>query len=367
MKRLLLLGGGHSHLLVLEHLRRRPAPGVEAVVVSPNHLTAYAGMIPGLIAGDYDYRACHIDLARPAASAGARFVQDRARTIDPSNRTVVLEGGPPVSYDVLSVNVGSTSASAARHADDGTFIVPIRPIEQFLQSMQHLWLRARQGELSRLAVVGGGAAGAELGLALHYRMNRAGGQPVSVVIVSEARRLLAGRSAAASDAIERLCRARGVALALGASVEVSSRGVTLAGGHLDAQAVVWATSADAYPWIAGTGLATDARGFIAVDACLQSISHKEVFAAGDCATSSGAPLPGSGMPAVRQGPALASNLRRALSGAPLKPHRVSPHALAVLNCGGRYALASWRGVALHGRWIWRWKNRLDRRFMARFV
>ena len=173
--------------------------------------------------------------------------------------------------------------------------------------------------------------------------------------------------AAAGQALEGLCRRRGVALVLGAPADVSCAGITLGGrGTLDAQAVIWSTGAAAARWIGTTGLATDALGFVAVNRCLQSLSHREVFAVGDCASNAEQAWPKSGVFAIRQGPVLAANLLRALAGQPLKTFPFSPHALAILNCGGRYALASWRGAALEGRWVWRWKDSLDRRFMRRF-
>jgi selenide, water dikinase len=367
VKRLVLVGGGHTHLLVLDRFAYHPPPDAEIVLVSPNHLTAYSGMVPGLIAGDHDYRSCHIDVAKPAARAGARFVRDRVSGIDPVKRMLFLEAGPSVEYDLLSLDVGATSALSSRQLDDGTLLVPVRPVDRFLLDIQQLWLRTKRGELSRVAIVGGGAAGVELALALHYRMNHAGGGAVGVALVSETRQLLPERGSAVSVAVERLCRSRGLALVLGAAASPHAAGVTLAGhARLDAQAVVWATGADPLPWLATTGLAIDERGFIAVDECLRSLSHPEVFAAGDCASIRGARLPKSGALAVRQGSALAANLRHALAGEPLEPHKTSAHALAILNCGGRHAFAVWRSLALQGRSVWHWKNRLDRRFMRRF-
>jgi len=367
MKRLVLVGGGHSHLLVLDRLRRRPPAHAEIVLVNPAPLAVYSGMIPGLIAGEYEYRACHIALAPLAAAAGACFIVDRAIALDPSRRQVILQGGRLLEYDLLSLDIGSDSPPIPGEPADAIEIVPAKPMEPFLQTMQALWARARKGGLNRMAVVGGGAAGVELALALHYRMNRASGTRVAMALVSDAHRLVPERGAATGQAVQRLCRRRGVALVLGAPADVSFRGVTVGGqGTLDAQAVIWATGAAAAQWIRNTGLATDAQGFVAINGSLQSRSHPEVFAAGDCASNADTPWPKSGVLAVRQGPVLAANLLRALAGHPLDAFRFSPHALAILNCGGRYALASWRGAALEGRWVWRWKHGLDRRFMRRF-
>ena len=143
--------------------------------------------------------------------------------------------------------------------------------------------------------------------------------------------------------------------------------VLVGGEEVAADAVIWATGAAAPAWLSATGLALDARGFIAVWRTLQSISHPEVFAAGDCATLVDGPNPKSGVFAVRQGPVLAANLRRALAGQALAPFSSSSLALALLNCGDGHAVASWGVIALEGRWAWRWKDWIDRRFMAQYA
>jgi NADH dehydrogenase FAD-containing subunit len=119
------------------------------------------------------------------------------------------------------------------------------------------------------------------------------------------------------------------------------------------------------PWASSSGLALDPRGFIATGATLQSPSHPQVFAAGDVAARSDMTLPRSGVYAVRAGPALALNLRRFLAGGDLQPWKTSLRSLYLLSCGERRAIASWGPWCAEGRWVWHWKDRIDRRFVER--
>ena len=166
----------------------------------------------------------------------------------------------------------------------------------------------------------------------------------------------------------RVLQSRGVTLRLGRAVErVDSGRLRLrSGGGVEADVIVWATGASAPLWPRSVGLATDKRGFMLVNERLQSVSHPQVFAAGDIAGVKGHPRPKSGVYAVRAGPPLAENLRRTLRGEQLLEWKPQKEALALISTGDRYAVASRGTLALEGKWVWRWKDWIDRRFMKRY-
>jgi selenide,water dikinase len=359
VKHLLLVGGGHSHLAVLKSFGDAPAEGVSLALLSPNRHALYSGMIPGVIAGHYRPDDCRIDLRSLAERAGARFFQDSAVGMDPARREVITARGERLAYDFLSLDIGSAirqPAGTAEHA------LRLRPVEAFLADWERLRASARSGEVRRIAVIGGGAAGVEVLLAMRHAL---AGVAVDFALFSELP-ILAGHGA--RGAIARILGARGVAVHSGRKVvAVGEDKIELdGGGHFEAQAVVWATGASAPSWIAQSGLATDSLGFVEVSDTLQSRSHSGVFAAGDVASVVGEARPKSGVFAVRQGPVLARNLRRALAGEAPEPFRPPSRSLALVSCGDKYAVASWGGLAVQGAWVWRWKDRIDRRFVERY-
>ncbi len=370
MRRLVLCGGGHTHVEVLRRFGDRPLAGCELVLVSPNRFTPYSGMLPGLIAGHYRREEAHIDLDRVTGFAGARFLRTLATGLDPQRRQVTLGDGSTLEFDVASLDVGSrppthTVPGAATHA------VGVKPVGAFLQAWSEWIARARAGSLARLAVVGGGAAGIETLLAMHYRLGRETGRPdaIDCHLVTDVDRLLPGHGERVQAIFRRILAEREVELHLASRVvRVEAGAVYAASGFcVRADAIVWATGAAPPPLLRATGLALDAAGFVAVNDRLESISHRHVFAAGDCATVVDHPRPRSGVFAVREGPPLAANLRAALEGRPLARYVPKRRALALVSAGDRYAVASRGALALEGAWAWRWKDWIDRRFMRRYA
>ena len=359
MKHLLLVGGGHSHLAVLKSFGDTPVKGVRLALLSPSRHAFYSGMVPGVVAGHYRPEDCRIDLGALAARAGARFLEDSAVGVDPARREVITENGERLAYDFLSLDIGS---SAGEPAGAGEHSLRIHPFEPFLAGWERLRESAGRGEVRRILVVGGGAAGIEVLLAMQHGLS---GADAEFALFSELP-ILAGH--AARRRIARILGARGVPVHSGRKVVAASKdGIELEGGErFEAQAAVWATGASAPSWIAQSGLATDARGFVAVSETLQSRSCPEIFAAGDVATVIGEPRPKSGVFAVRQGPVLARNLRRALAGEAPEPFHSPSRSLALISCGDPYAVASWGRFSLEGAWVWRWKDRIDRSFVERY-
>lgn len=370
VRRLVLAGGGHVHVEVLRRFGLQPEPGVEIVLVSPAPATPYSGMLPGLVAGHYAHAECHIDLRALCRFAGARFTQDAVTGLGDGGRGVLLETGTGLEADLLSLDVGSIPPRG-RITGAAAVGTGVKPVDAFLAELDRR-LSWPPPVPPRVLVVGAGAGGVEIALALRHRLDQAGAASGSprwqVGLVASGPALLPGHGQAVRRRIARLLDHRGLRVHLGVAVAAADAGgLWLADGtRLEADWVVWATGAAAPAWLGDSGLALDAAGFVLVDACLRSVSHPGVFAAGDVASLAGRPNPKSGVHAVRQGPLLALNLRRALGGEPLLSWRAQRHTLALLATGPRHAVASWGGLSLAGDWVWRWKDHIDRGFMRRY-
>ena len=374
LKDLILVGGGHSHVIVLRRLGMRPIPGVRITVIARDLHAPYSGMLPGLIAGLYGFDDVHIDLGPLARFAGARLFHAEAVGLDLDRRTVLCRDRPPVPYDVLSIDVGIAPrldvAGAVEHA------VPVKPIGGLVARWERLERRVRESPRRlRVATVGAGAAGVELTLAMQHALStrardESGGFHVPEFhLFGAAPTLLPTHNRGARRRFARVLAARDVHLHLGTRISRVDPGrlETTRGESLEVDEVVWATAAAPPPWPAASGLAVDGAEFIAVDATLQSTSHPGVFAAGDVAAVLDHPREKAGVFAVRQGAPLAANLRRALVGKRLRPFSPQRRFLSLVSTGDRYAVASRGRMSAEGAWVWRWKDWIDRRFMRRFT
>ena len=372
---IVLVGGGHSHVAVIKSFGMKPAPGARVTVVSREVETPYSGMLPGLLAGHYDRAAAHVDLRPLCRFADARLYHASVERIDPLARLVHARGRPPIAYDLLSIDIGSSPDGGAIRGVEAAF--PVKPVDEFLArwaEVEGQVLEAGNDTPFRLLVIGAGAGGVELALALHWRLARAlraqGGDPARLrfTIAADQPAPLPTHAPSVRRRMAGLLAARGIGFVGERSVTALEDGVArlAPGGEIPFDAAVLTTHAKPAPWLGETGLALDDAGFLAVGPTLQSISHANVFAAGDIAAFEAGPLPKSGVYAVRQGPYLAENLRRLVQGRPARPYPPQKRALALMSGGARHAVASYGSLSLQGDWVWRLKDWIDRRWMAKY-
>lgn len=372
IKDLVLVGGGHTHAIALRMLGMKPLAGVRLTLITDSSHTPYSGMLPGHVAGYYNFDECHIDLRRLAQFAQAQLYIDRAVGLDLANKKVLCANHPPVAYDILSIDIGSTPASIDVPGA-AEFAIPAKPVTQFLNQ----WHQLVQDVINhpeksrRLAIVGGGAGGVELALNMQRHLHqilKAGQDRLEIHLFHRGIQLMTGHSSWVRRRLHNILLQRGIKVHLEESVsEVLPHKICCESGlTVECDRVFWVTQASAPSWLAESGLKTDSEGFVLVRDTLQTLFDDNIFAAGDVATMVNYERPKAGVFAVRQGKPLFENLRRILLEKPLLPYKPQQFYLALIGTGDGEAIASWGSFGWQSKLLWQWKDHIDRKFMQRF-
>ena len=353
-REIVLVGGGHTHALILRRWGMAPLPGARLTVINPAATAPYTGMLPGFVAGHYARDDLEIDILRLARFAGARMIFGLVDGIDAQAKTVSMASRPPIPYHILSLDIGITSTmpDLPGFSEHGIAAKPLGPFATRWQAFLD------QGA-GPLVVIGGGVAGVELALAMRHRA----GKPVTIV---EQAALLSGVGASTRARLQAALRTSGISVIEGAEVtEITATSVRLANdATIPSDFTLGAAGARPYDWLKDTGLdLTD--GYVTVGPTLQSKSDPSIFATGDCAHLSHAPRPKAGVFAVRAAPVLTHNLAAAAAGRPLKPFNPQSQYLKLISLGPKRAVADKWDRSVAGDWVWRWKDRIDRKFMHR--
>ena len=438
IKDLVLIGGGHSHVIAMRMFAMNKLPGVRLTLITESSYTPYSGMLPGHIAGVYNYDECHIDLRPLAEFAGVQLYVDRVIGLDLENQQILCANRPNVSFDILSIDIGSTPATISVPGAT-EYAIPAKPVPRLLE---HWWKMCRELEIesevrsndglrtntdgidknqsrtnqtdinqkstnqksTNISIIGGGAGGVELALSMHGYFNRSQipnlqsptSNPQNIHIFQRSAELMPNHHPSVRRLVEKVLRRKGVQIHLGETVgevkphnlqtKVSAENerdmgvketetldsktfdiICESGLTIECDRVFWVTQASAPQWLKATGLKTDEQGFILVNNYLQSLTHPQIFAAGDIATMINHPRPKAGVFAVRQGKPLFENLQRFLLSQPLKPFQPQQQYLSLIGTGDERAIAT-RGfftLPPH-KLLWRWKDYIDRKFMDRF-
>ena len=399
MKNLVLIGGGHSHAITLRRLGMQPlAADIRLTLITNVIDTPYSGMLPAYIGGYYNFQECHINLTNLAKFAQADLVLDEAINLDLANKQVRCQKHAPIDFDWLSIDIGSTPAAIA-NADQ--HIIPIKPVPNFLKHWHQFLTELEASPIPReqplrIGIIGGGAGGVELSLAVKIRIEailRSQELPVSMLEIHLFHRqsmLMTGYPSNVGKKMERILKQQGIYIHLCETVNKveSSQIQQITNSLLDSKLIIcesglslvcdrvfWVTSAIAPNWIRDSGLATDQKGFILINDKLQSISNPSVFATGDIATNVSHPRPKAGVFAVRQGEPLFHNLQRITSQQPLRSFYPQKRYLSLIGVGygtqsnrkKLQAIAVWDRLCIgSSNLLWRWKESIDRKFMQLF-
>jgi selenide, water dikinase len=367
-KRIVLVGAGNAHLMFLRRWGMRPIPGVAVTLVNESLVIPYSAMVPAHLAGDYARDEITIDLERLCQAVKVRFVAERVKGIDARARQVLFAARPPLTYDVLSLGLGSIPARPTG-AIASDFSLVMRPLGALVDRLDRLDRDLQHATKPfHLAVVGGGASGCELSLAIHKRLGRHAG--FGLTLLQGNPRLLPQFPAAVARAFEKAFRKRGIAFRVNARVTGAEEGsLRLDGGEqIACDAVLWATQGAAPGFLRDSGLPVDTAGFLRVQDTLQTIRDPAVFGTGDCVAFESYPnLPRNGVYAVREGRVLFDNVISFLREKPVRPFRPQRYCLYLLNTADGRAVLNYGPLVWKGRGVRKLKDRIDRAWMAKYT
>jgi selenide,water dikinase len=360
---LLLIGGGHTHALLLKMWGMKPLPGARLTLVNPDPTAPYTGMLPGFVAGHYERDEVEIDLVKLARFAGARLILGHVDGLDLEAGRASLAGRPDIAFDIASLDIGIASGQP-RTVDGDTTLWPAKPMSRFAQGWQaHLDEVAAGIRPATAAVIGGGMGGVELAMAMHHRLRSLSPQ-TRVNLIEAADQILPLAPPSLRHTLAQKLKELNIGVLLGSKVDrVEAQSAHLANGQtVEAAFLASVAGALPAPWLEQTGLSLK-DGFVRVDRTLRSISHDTVFAVGDCAQMDFSPRPKAGVFAVRQAPILFANLQAALCGGRMRPFRPQADYLKLISLGAKAAVAEKWGISLSLPGLWAWKDQIDQRFL----
>lgn len=360
-KALVLIGGGHAHVEVLRQLARNPTNEIDIALFDPSPSVWYSGMLPGVVAGHYQPQEAKINLWALCQRARVRFFETSILAVNGDNNRIESGFGERHRYDILSLDIGGVARAVP--TTPGAYVVSVRPIEPLLTAITE-FESVRSSSLI-VRVVGGGAAALEIALALAWRWRENRKRRVSIV---SATALLEGFPGHARKLARRACERLGVAVHESSPVQqIDPTRLRLQNGNLlETQLTVLATGYSPAPLLNKSLLSKAPDGSVAVNTALQCVHYPGIFAAGDCADIAGLRLPKSGVYSVRQGPLLANNLLASAFDRPLNTYKHNAQALNLITLGDQRAIATRNGLAMAGEWAWKWKDRIDRKWLAQY-
>jgi NADH dehydrogenase FAD-containing subunit len=363
-KHLVFVGGGHAHLTALLHLKDYVDCGHRVTLISPSDYHYYSGMGPGMLSGIYRPQEIRFHVKKLAEDRGASFLQDRVIRIHPSERTLSLNSGTAVEYDVVSFNAGS-EVSADMQNISGARIFTVKPIINLLKAKQSILQHIGQQEL-RIAVIGGGPAGVEIaGNIWRLVQDNQGKAQISFLAGTK---LLKRFPERVRNLVKSSFQERGIRIIEGRHMQSLEENKVILddASEVSFDMACVATGVRPASLFQDSGLATGIDGGMLVNSYLQSVDHPEIFGGGDCISLEGHTLAKVGVYAVRQNPVLYKNIFAALEGGEFISFIPQKDYLLIFNLGNG------KGVFWRNRFVWDGrtafmvKDYIDRKFMRKF-
>lgn len=368
-RRMVFVGAGHAHLHALKRSAAFVERGHEFVLVAPGPFW-YSGLATGVLGGDYPPELDRVDVGTMVERAGGRFIEDRVAAMDPADARLTLESGAELTYDVVSLNVGSATPAIEGELEHGRFCYTAKPVERLFRLRDELVEAAGQESgAARIVVAGGGPTAFELAanlLGLGERLRTR----FEITVVAGARRPLGQLPRSAADRLVDSLKRRGLDVVEGQkAILIVDGGVVTDGGRtLACDRFINATGLKPPPLLRESGLPVDEEGALIVDEYLRSVAATNVFGGGDCIRPAAGAIDKVGVHAVREAPILLANTLAAMNGKPPeRSFRPQRKYLWIMNLGDGTGFAARGRLRYRGRLAFLFKDWIDRRFLRTLV
>jgi NADH dehydrogenase FAD-containing subunit len=362
--RLLLVGGGHAHMMALAAIHEFVVKGYDVTVIGPSDYHYYSGMGPGMLGGFYAPEDVRFATRHVVEKQGGRFILGRAVKVDPGKKIVYMDSGEGVPYDVVSFNAGSQIPRPDIEGETKN-IYTSKPIEKLLEARDHIRAGLAEKPL-RIGVIGGGPSSVEIaGNVWRLCKNQ---QNIAEITVFAGSVLMSNFSDGIRNRARRSLLERGIEILEGTRVTgIKDSSVILdTGKSFPFDFIFLGLGVRPNPIFKNSGLPVGPDDGLLVNRYLQCTEHEDIFGGGDCIYFRDQPLNKVGVYAVRENPVLVSNLMAQVEGRALQAFDPGGDYLLIFNMGDGTGILKKKWITFGGRPAFIIKNYIDCKFMKKF-
>jgi NADH dehydrogenase FAD-containing subunit len=353
-KHLVLVGGGHAHMVTLANLRVFIEKGHKVTVIAPSPYHYYSGMGPGMLGRIYTPDDIRFSTQHVVKKQGGTFVLGKAVQVDPKGKKLILESGETVPYDVLSFNVGSY-VPENRIMGTARDVFTVKPIEKLIDAQKRILELASRKKIT-IGIVGGGPSAAEIA-GNAWRLTQDYGKNKPRVRIFAGKDFMSRFPVNVKKKISRSLKRRGIEIRESEYVEkIKTNEIILESGEsYDTDVIFLAVGVKPSPIFKESDLPIGPDGGLLVN------QYR-----GDCIYFKNQPLDKVGVYAVRENSVLYQNLMASLEGRALQPFDPGGDYLLIFNMGDGTGVLRKKWLISDGKLAFKIKDYIDRRFMNKF-
>jgi NADH dehydrogenase FAD-containing subunit len=365
IKHLVLVGGGHAHMVTLANLGVFIEKGYKVTVIGPSPYHYYSGMGPGMLGRTYTPDDIRFSTQHVVKKQGGTFILGKAIRVDPKEKKLILESGVTVPYDVLSFNVGSYVPDT-RILGIARDVFTVKPIERLIDAQARILELASRKKIA-IGIVGGGPSAAEIA-GNAWRLTQDYGKNKSRIRIFAGKNFMSRFPDDIRKRISRSLERRGIEIMESGYVEkIKTNEIILESGEsYNTDVIFVAVGVKPSPIFKESDLPIGPDGGLLVNQYLQCAEYPEIFGGGDCIYFENQPLDKVGVYAVRENPVLYQNLLASLEGKALQPFDPGGNYLLIFNMGDGTGVLRKRWMTFDGRFAFKIKDYIDRKFMNKF-